>query len=91
MACDVASSGPSPQAGLSTSPFPSCQAPSPIELTVRPVFPSSRVSMDSPQVDQTETCLRLSLVNGERFQSCQRSRSRMPARRAIKSSSAGHT
>ena len=40
---------------------------------------------------QTETCLRLSLVKGSRFQSAQRSRRRMPASSAIRSSSAGHT
>ena len=40
---------------------------------------------------QTETCLLLSLVNGSRFQPLQRSRSVIPARRAIRSSSAGHT
>jgi hypothetical protein len=40
---------------------------------------------------QTETCLVLSLVNGSRRQPLQRSRSRIPASRAIRSSSAGHT
>ena len=40
---------------------------------------------------QTETCFVLSLVNGSRFQPLQRSRSFMPASRAIRSSSAGHT
>ena len=40
---------------------------------------------------QTETCLRLSLVNGSRFQPPQRSRSVIPASRAIRSSSDGHT
>ncbi len=40
---------------------------------------------------QTETCLVLSLVNGSRFQPLQRSRSVIPASRAIRSSSEGHT
>ena len=40
---------------------------------------------------QTETCLRLSPVNGFLLQSSHRSRSRIPARRAIRSSSDGHT
>jgi hypothetical protein len=40
---------------------------------------------------QTETCLVLSLVNGSRFQPLQRSRSVIPASRAIRSSSDGHT
>ena len=40
---------------------------------------------------QTETCWVLSLVNGSRFQPLQRSRSDIPASRAIRSSSAGHT
>ena len=40
---------------------------------------------------QTEMCFVLSLVNGSRFQPLQRSRSVIPARRAIRSSSAGHT
>ena len=42
-------------------------------------------------VSQTETCPVLSLVKGVRFQSAQRSRSVIPASRAIRSSSAGHT
>jgi hypothetical protein len=40
---------------------------------------------------QTEMCLVLSLVNGERSQSLQRSRSRIPASLAMRSSSAGQT
>jgi len=40
---------------------------------------------------QTEMCEVLSLENGVRVQSPQRSRSRIPARRAIRSSSDGHT
>ena len=40
---------------------------------------------------QTETCCRLSLVNGSRFQPAQRSRRRRPASSAIRSSSAGQT
>src|ERR671910_175206 len=40
---------------------------------------------------QTETWLSLSLVNGSRVQPLQRSRSCIPASRAIRSSSAGHT
>jgi isochorismate hydrolase len=40
---------------------------------------------------QTETCFVLSLVNGSRFQPAQRSRSVIPASRAIRSSSDGHT
>ncbi len=39
----------------------------------------------------TETCFVLSAVNGERSQSAQRSRSSIPASRAIRSSSAGET
>ncbi len=39
----------------------------------------------------TETCLVLSLVKGSRFQPLQRSLRVIPARRAIKSSSDGHT
>jgi hypothetical protein len=39
---------------------------------------------------QTETCLRLSLVNGSRFHPLQRSRSFIPASCAIRSSSEGH-
>jgi hypothetical protein len=39
---------------------------------------------------QTETCWLLSLVNGSRAQPLHRSRSRSPASRAIRSSSAGH-
>ena len=40
---------------------------------------------------QTDTCFRLSLVNGSRFQPAQRSLSVIPASRAIRSSSAGVT
>ena len=40
---------------------------------------------------QTETCWLLSPVKGRRFQSSHRSRSRIPASCAIRSSSAGHT
>ena len=40
---------------------------------------------------QTETCLELWLVNDSRFQPLQRSRSVIPASRAIRSSSEGHT
>ena len=40
---------------------------------------------------QTETCFVLSLVNGSRVQLLQRSHSVMPASRAIRSSSDGHT
>ena len=40
---------------------------------------------------QTEMCARLSLVNGSLCQPLQRSRKRMPAIWAIRSSSAGHT
>ncbi len=40
---------------------------------------------------QTETCLVLWLVNGSRFQPLQRSRSVIPASRAIRSSSDGQT
>lgn len=39
----------------------------------------------------TDTCWRLSLVNGSRFHPAQRSRSVMPASCAMRSSSAGHT
>jgi hypothetical protein len=39
---------------------------------------------------QTETCLRLSFVNGSRFHPLQRSRRRIPASCAIRSSSEGH-
>ena len=39
----------------------------------------------------TETCWRLSPVNGSRRHPSQRSRRRRPASRAIRSSSAGHT
>jgi len=48
----------------------------------------------SPQTTgfcQTETCLSLSLVNGSRFHPPQRSRSSIPASRAMRSSSEGHT
>jgi len=38
----------------------------------------------------TETCAGLSAVNGSRRQPAQRSRSRRPAKRAMRSSSAGH-
>ena len=38
----------------------------------------------------TETCARLSLVNGSRFQPLQRSRKLIPASSAIRSSSEGH-
>jgi hypothetical protein len=50
-----------------------------------------RVRGDRHRFSQTERCLRLSAVNGSRAQPLQRSRSRMPASRAIKSSSAGDT
>jgi hypothetical protein len=40
---------------------------------------------------QTEMCCLRSLVKGSRFQPLQRSRSDIPASRAIRSSSAGHT
>lgn len=40
---------------------------------------------------QTDMCFLLSLVKGSRFQPLQRSRSDIPASRAIRSSSAGHT
>ena len=40
---------------------------------------------------QTDTCFRLSLLNGSRFHPAQRSRSVIPASRAIRSSSAGQT
>src|SRR5207302_430080 len=40
---------------------------------------------------QADTCFRLSAVNGERSQSAHRSRSSIPARRAIRSSSDGQT
>jgi hypothetical protein len=40
---------------------------------------------------QTETWLLLSLVKGSRFQSLQRSRKVIPASRAMRSSSDGHT
>lgn len=40
---------------------------------------------------QTEMWLLLALVKGSRFQSLQRSRKVMPASRAIRSSSDGHT
>ena len=40
---------------------------------------------------QTETCALLALVNGSRFQSLQRSRRVIPASRAMRSSSEGHT
>ena len=39
---------------------------------------------------QTDMCFGLSLVNGERFQSAQRSQNLMPAISAMRSSSAGH-
>jgi hypothetical protein len=44
-----------------------------------------------PAFCQTETCSRLSLVKGSRSQSLQRSRKVIPASRAIRSSSDGHT
>ena len=54
------------------------------------------VALHHAQVDgharsQTETCFVLSGVNGSRAQPPQRSRSRIPARRAIRSSSPGET
>ncbi len=49
-----------------------------------------RLNHDTHTVSQTETWLLLSLVNGDRSQSLHRSRSRIPAMRAIKSSSDGH-
>jgi hypothetical protein len=57
------------------------------ELTIRtrPVF--NRYAFFS----HTETCVVLSLVKGSRFQPLQRSRRVMPASRAIRSSSDGHT
>jgi hypothetical protein len=48
-------------------------------------------ALGEPVFSQTETCLVLSLVNGSRFQPLQRSRSVIPASRAIRSSSEGHT
>ncbi len=57
-----------------------------------PVLSRQRSDGDGYDVfSHTETCLVLSLVNGSRFQPLQRSRSLMPAMRAIRSSSAGHT
>ena len=51
----------------------------------------SRCCAYTPGFSQTETCLRLSLVNGSRFQSPQRSRNVIPAICAMRSSSDGHT
>ena len=45
----------------------------------------------APGFSQTEMCAPLSLVNGSRLQSLQRSRSLIPAICAMRSSSAGHT
>ena len=47
--------------------------------------------LDSQPFSQTDTCFVLSAVNGARSQSAQRSRSLMPASRAIRSSSARET
>ena len=52
-------------------------------------FHSDRTDYDD--FSQTETCCVLSLVNGSRCQPLQRSRSVIPARRAIRSSSDGQT
>ena len=62
---------------------PRCSAARAAELT----------SPDERQEDlaQTETCLVLSLVKGSRFQLDQRSRRVIPASRAMRSSSDGHT
>jgi hypothetical protein len=46
---------------------------------------------DQEGVAQTETCFRLSPVKGSRFHPLHRSRRRMPASSAIKSSSDGQT
>jgi hypothetical protein len=53
--------------------------------------PSSYPREREAVFSQTETCLVLSLVNGSRLQPPQRSRSVIPASRAIRSSSEGHT
>ena len=45
----------------------------------------------SRALSQTETWFLLSLVKGSRFQPLQRSRKVIPATRAIRSSSDGHT
>ena len=47
--------------------------------------------LDPHVFSQTETCFVLSAVNGERSQSAQRSRSSIPASRAMRSSSEGET
>ena len=51
---------------------------------------AAAAGLDEAGFSQTETCLRLSLVNGSRVQPLQRSRSLIPASCAIRSSSAGH-
>ena len=57
----------------------------------------AQVSLDRPLVGRGPSCsptrkrVGLSLVNGSRFQSLQRSRNVIPASRAIRSSSEGHT
>jgi len=51
----------------------------------------STAAIYSSVFSQTETCDVLSSVNGSRVQLAQRPRKLMPARRAIRSSSEGHT
>ena len=50
-----------------------------------------RADDDHPLFSQTDTCFRLASVNASRFQPAQRSRNVIPARRAMRSSSAGET
>ena len=59
-------------------------------LTAARVIPGDPAAYEAG-FSQTETCLVLWLVNGSRFQPLQRSRSVIPASRAIRSSSEGHT
>jgi hypothetical protein len=74
------------QPGLcALSPYPRC--PEPCRRAQR----AGTHPMAKSCFCQTETCCLLSLVKGSRFQPPQRSRRVMPASRAIKSSSAGHT
>ncbi len=66
------------------------RASGPVQISLRPrarCRPANRYALFS----QTVMCLVLSLVNGSRFQPLQRSRKFIPASRAIRSSSDGHT
>lgn len=75
-----------PISGSSTTPFTS----TPRDRETPSVGSPSRVRLYAV-VAQTEMCWRLSLVNGSRFQSLQRSRKVIPASCAIRSSSPGQT